>query len=45
VGGWLGGLIFGASLQNFFSIETWALAVGGSLVVLLIYGAIVGRKS
>jgi uncharacterized membrane protein YeaQ/YmgE (transglycosylase-associated protein family) len=45
VGGWLGGLIFDASLQNFFSIETWALAVGGSLVVLLIYGAIVGRKS
>jgi len=44
-GGWLGGLIFDASLQNFFSIQTWAIAVGGSLVVLLIYGAIVGRKS
>ena len=44
IGGWLGNLFFGASLQDFFSIQTWLLAIGGSLVVLLIYGLVVGRK-
>ena len=45
VGGWLGGLLFDADLQEFFSIQTWALAIGGSLIVLLIWGLITGRKS
>ncbi|WAH97121.1 GlsB/YeaQ/YmgE family stress response membrane protein [Arthrobacter sp. MMS18-M83] len=45
LGGWIGGLIFGGGLQEFFSIRTWLLAIGGSVVVLLIYGAITGRKS
>lgn len=45
VGGWLGSLLFDASLQEFFSLETWALAIGGSLVVLLIYGLITGRRA
>ncbi|GMA30237.1 GlsB/YeaQ/YmgE family stress response membrane protein [Litorihabitans aurantiacus] len=44
VGGFLGNLIFDAGLENFFSIQTWALAIGGSLVVLLVYGALTGRK-
>lgn len=44
IGGWLGNLLFGASLQEFFSIQTWLLAIGGSIVVLLVYGLIVGRK-
>ncbi|WP_236968068.1 GlsB/YeaQ/YmgE family stress response membrane protein [Microbacterium aurantiacum] len=44
LGGWLGGLIFGVSLNEFFSLSTWALAIGGSLIVLLIYGLIFGRK-
>lgn len=43
VGGWLGSLIFGADIGEFFSLETWLLAIGGSIVVLLIYGLIVGR--
>ncbi len=43
VGGWLGGLLFDANLQEFFSLQTWALAIGGSIIVLLIYGLIVGR--
>ncbi len=42
LGGWLGSLIFNASLEEFFSIQTWALAIGGSIVVLLIWGLIVG---
>ncbi|GAA0492858.1 MULTISPECIES: GlsB/YeaQ/YmgE family stress response membrane protein [Microbacterium] len=44
LGGWLGGLIFGVNLNEFFSLSTWALAIGGSIIVLLIYGLIFGRK-
>ena len=38
-------LLFNAPLEEFFSLQTWLLAIVGSIVVLLIYGAIVGRKS
>lgn len=44
LGGWLGGILFNVNLTEFFSISTWLLAIGGSLIVLLIYGLIVGRK-
>ncbi|WP_336652925.1 MULTISPECIES: GlsB/YeaQ/YmgE family stress response membrane protein [unclassified Leucobacter] len=44
LGGWLGSVIFGASLQDFWSLQTWLLAIGGSVVVLLIWGLIVGRR-
>lgn len=44
LGGWLGSIIFGSGLQEFFSLQTWALAIGGSIVVLLIWGLTVGRK-
>ncbi|VXB78410.1 conserved membrane hypothetical protein [Microbacterium sp. 8M] len=44
LGGWLGGLIFHVGLESFFSLSTWLLAIGGSVVVLLIYGLIVGRR-
>jgi len=40
LGGWLGGVLFGASLEGFFDLTTWLLAIGGSIVVLLIYGLI-----
>lgn len=45
VGGWLGSVLFGADLQEFWSLETWLLAIGGSIVVLLIFGLITGRKT
>lgn len=45
LGGFLGGLLFNAPLQDFFSIQTWLLAIGGSIIVLLIYGLIVGRRT
>ncbi|MGO3886714.1 MAG: GlsB/YeaQ/YmgE family stress response membrane protein [Mycetocola sp.] len=45
LGGWLGGLLFNADVDKFFSLSSWALAIGGSLIVLLIYGAITGRRS
>ncbi|PRI10019.1 GlsB/YeaQ/YmgE family stress response membrane protein [Leucobacter massiliensis] len=44
LGGWLGGMLFGADMNEFWSLESWLLAIGGSIVVLLIYGLIVGRK-
>ncbi len=44
VGGWLGGVLFDAKLENFFSLQSWLLAIGGSVVVLLIYGAVTGRR-
>ncbi|WP_405376106.1 MULTISPECIES: GlsB/YeaQ/YmgE family stress response membrane protein [unclassified Microbacterium] len=44
LGGWLGGLLFDVNLEEFWSLQTWLLAIGGSLIVLLIYGLIVGRR-
>ena len=44
LGGWLGSVLFNAPLEEFFSIQTWLLAIGGSIIVLLIYGLIVNRK-
>jgi uncharacterized membrane protein YeaQ/YmgE (transglycosylase-associated protein family) len=38
LGGFLGSVIFGVSLQGFFDITTWLLAIGGAILVLLIYG-------
>ncbi|QMU97468.1 GlsB/YeaQ/YmgE family stress response membrane protein [Microbacterium esteraromaticum] len=43
LGGWLGSVLFGAPLEEFWSLQTWLLAIGGSIIVLLIYGLIVGR--
>lgn len=44
LGGWLGSVLFNAPLQDFFSLQTWLLAIGGSIVVLLIYGLLFGRR-
>lgn len=44
LGGWLGSLLFGADLGSFWSLETWLLAIGGSILVLLIWGLITGRS-
>jgi uncharacterized membrane protein YeaQ/YmgE (transglycosylase-associated protein family) len=45
LGGWLGSLLFNAPLEDFFSIQTWLLAIAGSLIVLVIYGAITKRRN
>jgi len=45
LGGFLGSVLFNAPLQDFFSIQTWLLAIGGSIIVLLIYGFIVRRRT
>jgi uncharacterized membrane protein YeaQ/YmgE (transglycosylase-associated protein family) len=44
LGGWLGSVLFGVQLGEFWNLTTWLLAIGGSIVVLLIYGLIVGRR-
>jgi uncharacterized membrane protein YeaQ/YmgE (transglycosylase-associated protein family) len=38
LGGFIGSALFGVGLEEFWSIETWLLAIGGSILVLLIYG-------
>jgi uncharacterized membrane protein YeaQ/YmgE (transglycosylase-associated protein family) len=45
IGGWIGGAVFGVGYDGFFSIQSWLIAIVGSIVVLLIYGLIVGRGS
>lgn len=44
LGGWLGSILFDAPLEDFFSLQTWLLAIGGSIIVLLIYGLLVGGR-
>lgn len=45
LGGWLGSVLFNAPLQEFFSLQTWLLAIGGSLVVLLIWGLVTKSRA
>ncbi|MFD1713337.1 GlsB/YeaQ/YmgE family stress response membrane protein [Amnibacterium flavum] len=45
LGGWLGGLLFNAPLENFFDLSTWIVAIVGALIVLVIWGLITGRRS
>ncbi|WP_353826703.1 GlsB/YeaQ/YmgE family stress response membrane protein [Agromyces sp. SYSU T0242] len=44
LGGWLGSVLFGVGLEEFWDLSTWLLAIGGSIIVLLIYGLIVNRR-
>ncbi|HEY0187504.1 MAG TPA: GlsB/YeaQ/YmgE family stress response membrane protein [Cellulomonas sp.] len=44
IGGWLGSVLFDAGLANFFSLRSWLLAIGGSVLVLVVYGAVTGRS-
>jgi uncharacterized membrane protein YeaQ/YmgE (transglycosylase-associated protein family) len=45
LGGWIGSLIFGGGLGNFFDLRTWLLSILGAVIVLLVFGAIAGRRS
>lgn len=44
LGGWIGSQLGLGSIDSFFDIGTWLLAIGGSLLVLVIYGAVTGRR-
>lgn len=43
LGGWLGSAIFGVGLEEFWSLQTWLVALVGALVVLGIWGFITSR--
>jgi uncharacterized membrane protein YeaQ/YmgE (transglycosylase-associated protein family) len=45
LGGWLGSVLFNAPLQEFFSLQTWLLAISGSIIVLLIWGLITRNRT
>lgn len=45
LGGWIGSLIFGGGLGDFFDLRTWLLSILGAVIVLAIYGAVAGRRS
>jgi len=45
LGGWLGSVIFGIGLENFWSLQTWIVAIIGAIIVLLIFGLVTrGRR-
>ena len=44
LGGLIGSALFGTGLQEFFSLTTWLLAIGGAIIVLLVYGMITKRS-
>jgi len=45
LGGFLAGLLFDADpMDEFFDISTWLTAIVGSIVLLLIYRMVVGRR-
>ncbi|CBT75770.1 MULTISPECIES: GlsB/YeaQ/YmgE family stress response membrane protein [Glutamicibacter] len=45
LGGWIGSAIFGEGVDEFFSISSWLLAIGGALIVLIIWGFITKRRA
>lgn len=45
VGGWIGSAIFSVGLNEFFSIQTWLVAILGSLLVLAVWGFLTKRRS
>lgn len=46
LGGFLAGLLFDASpLEDFFDVSTWLTAIVGSIILLIIYRAVTGRRT
>lgn len=46
LGGWLGKVIFGVdSINGFFHLSTWIAAIVGSVILLLLYRLVAGRRS
>ncbi|GAA4194612.1 GlsB/YeaQ/YmgE family stress response membrane protein [Microbacterium oryzae] len=44
LGGWIGTAIFGVGVDEFWDLGSWLLAIGGAIIVLLIWGLITGRR-
>lgn len=45
VGGWIGSALFDVEIDRFWSLSTWLLAIGGSLIVLVIWGFLTRKKA
>ena len=45
LGGWIGSAIFGVGIDEFWSLASWLLAIGGALIVLFIWGLITRDKA
>lgn len=44
LGGWLGTLLFGADIAEFWSLGSWLCAIGGSIIALLSFALIERRR-
>ncbi len=45
LGGFLGSAIFGVGIDTFWDLSTWLLAIGGAILVLLIWGLVTRGSS
>lgn len=45
VGGWIGSAVFGVGVDEFWSLPTWLLAIGGALILLVIWGLFTRNKA
>ncbi|QDY66671.1 GlsB/YeaQ/YmgE family stress response membrane protein [Glutamicibacter halophytocola] len=45
IGGWIGSAVFDVGINQFWSLSTWLLAIGGSLVVLVIWGLLTRKRA
>lgn len=45
VGGWIGSAVFDVGINQFWSLSTWLLAIGGSLVVLVLWGLLTRKRA
>lgn len=45
VGGWIGSALFDVEIDRFWSLSTWLLAIGGSLIVLVLWGLLTRKRA
>ena len=45
LGGWLGGVLFGIGYEEFWSIQSWLIAIIGALLALVIWGFVTRRSA
>ncbi len=45
LGGWIGSAIFNVGLGDFWSLQTWLLAIVGALIVLFVWGLLTRKKT
>lgn len=45
VGGRIGSAVFGEGVDQFWSLSSWLLAIGGSLIALVIWGLFTRKRA